>query len=180
MAKRLKLLHSRQIAGMSLGLVWGLLLGTICNRVPVVQKLELLIQDSLTRLHQVDAPPQEILLVTIDRAIAKPEHAFYTDLVARLIAAKAKVVIINLPYSLRRPLDSSLENPFKKLIEKYPDRIVLVTYTKRTASSVPSALSLYYHLLPFDNQKIQPLIVPERVDGFFEYEADLSDRLSCT
>jgi signal transduction histidine kinase len=178
MAKRLKILQSRQIAGMSLGLVWSLLLGTICNRVPVVQKLELLIQDSLTRLHQVDTPPQEILLVTIDRAIAKPEHAFYTDLVDRLIAAKAKVVAINLPYSLRRPLDSSLENPFKKLIEKYPDRIVLVTYTKKTASSVPSALSLYYHLLPFDNQKIQPLIVPERVDGFFEYETDLSDLTS--
>ena len=178
MAKRLKILHSRQIAGMSLGLVWSLLLGTICSRVPVVQKLELLIQDSLTRLHQVDAPPQEILLVTIDRAIAKPEHAFYTDLVARLIAAKAKVVAINLPYSLRRPLDSSLENPFKKLIEKYPDRIVLVTYTKRVTSSVPSALSLYHHLLPFDNQKIQPLVAPERVNGFFEYETDLWDLTS--
>ena len=178
MAKRLKILHSRQIAGMSLGLVWSLLLGTICNRVPVVQKLELLIQDSLTRLHQVEAPPQEILLVTIDRAIAKPEHAFYTDLVDRLIAAKAKVVAINLPYSLRRPLDSSLENPFKKLIEKYPDRIVLVTYTKRVTSSVPAALSLYYHLLPFDNQKIQPLVAPERVNGFFEYETDLWDLTS--
>jgi signal transduction histidine kinase len=178
MAKRLKILHSRQIAGMGLGLVWSLLLGTICSRVPVVQKLELLIQDSLTRLHQVDAPPQEILLVTIDRAIAKPEHAFYTDLVARLIAAKAKVIAINLPYSLRRPLDSSLENPFKKLIEKYPDRIVLVTYTKRATSSVPAALSLYYHLLPFDNQKIQPLVAPERVNGFFEYETDLWDSTS--
>lgn len=163
---------------MGLGLVWSLLLGAICSRVPVVQKLELLIQDSLTRLHQVDAPPQEILLVTIDRAIAKPEHAFYTDLVDRLIAAKAKVVAINLPYSLRRPLDSSLENPFKKLIEKYPDRIVLVTYTKRVTSSVPAALSLYYHLLPFDNQKIQPLVAPERVDGFFEYETDISDLTS--
>ena len=163
---------------MGLGLVWSLLLGTICSRVPVVQKLELLIQDSLTPLHQVEAPPQEILLVTIDRAIAKPEHAFYTDLVARLIAAKAKVVAINLPYSLRRPLDSSLENPFKKLIEKYPDRIVLVTYTKRVTSSVPAALSLYHHLLPFDNQKIQPLVAPERVNGFFEYETDLWDLTS--
>lgn len=162
------------MVGIGLGVTWSLLLNVVFSKLPIVQKLELEIQDSLTRLYKTNDLPKEILIVTVDSAIAKPEHKFYADLVERLISQKAKVVVINLPYSLRRPLDSSLENLLKKLIEKYPDQIVLVTYTKKRSEQVPS-LSIYYHLLPFDDKKIKPAVAPEQVHGFFEYEIDLSD-----
>lgn len=173
MGRILKALKTWGMAGISLGVAWSLLLGTVFSRLSIVQKLELGIQDNLTRLHKPSVLPKEILLVTIDQPIAQQQHNFYADLVKRLIAEGAKVVVLNLPHSLRRPLDSSLENPLKELVKKYPNQIVLVTYTNRRSYPVPSALSIYYHLLPFDNQRIKPLVAPERVHGFFEYEADL-------
>lgn len=178
MGKRLKLHNTWQMTGISLAVVWSLLLGKLFSQLPIVQELELLIQDSLTQLNKPDSLPDEILLVTIDQPIAKPEHSLYTGLVKRLIAQGAKVVVINLPHSLRRPLDSYLENPLKELIKKYPDQIVLVTYTKKYGQTVPSSLSIYYHLLPFDDQKIKPLVAPEQVHGFFEYEDELKDLTS--
>lgn len=177
MAKILKALNSWQMVGVGLGVTWSLLLGTVFSKIPIVQKLELGIQDSLTKLYKPGDLPKEILIVTVNSAIAKPEHNFYADLVNRLITQKAKVVVINLPYSLRRPLDSNLENPFKKLIEKYPDQIVLVTYTKKRSKQIPS-LSIFYHLLPFDDKKIKPAVAPEQVHGFFEYETDLLELTS--
>ncbi len=161
-----------------MGVAWSLLLSTLVSQLPIVQKLELGIQDGLTRLYKPSTPPNEILLVTIDKLSLNPNAPYYADLVKRLIAQGAKVVVINLPHSLRRPLDSSLENSLKKLIEQYPDQIVLVTYTKRLSQQVPSALSIYYHLLPFDDQKIEPLVAPEQVHGFFEYEVELKDLTS--
>ncbi|MHC5730647.1 MAG: CHASE2 domain-containing protein, partial [Nostoc sp.] len=133
------------MTGICLGVVCSFLLNAVFSKLPIVEKLELGIQDSLTRLHKPSALPSEILLVTIDRPIHKPEHKFYANLVTRLMDEEAKVVVLNLPNSLRRPLDSSLENSFKDLIKKYTNQIVLVTYTKRVSQSVPSALSIYYH-----------------------------------
>lgn len=178
MAKILKALNTWQMAGVGLSVTWSLLLGAVFSRLPIVQKLELGIQDSLTRLYKPDDLPKEILIVTVDSAIAKPEHNFYANLVERLITQKAKVVVINLPHSLRRPLDSSLENPLKELIRKYSDQIVLVTYTKKRSQQIPSALPIYYHLLPFDDKRIKPKINPEQVHGFFEYETNLLDLTS--
>ncbi len=178
MAKILKALNTWQIAGIGLGVTWSLLLSAIFSKLPTVQKLELGIQDSLTWLYKPDDLPNEILIVTVDSEIAKPEHNFYADLVNRLITQKAKVVVINLPHSLRRPLDSSLENLLKELIEKYPNQIVLVSYTKKSSQQIPSALPIYYHLLPFDDKKIKPKVAPEQVHGFFEYETDLLDLTS--
>lgn len=175
MAKILKALNTWQMAGVGLGVTWSLLLGAVFSRLPIVQKLELGIQDSLTWLSKADDLPDEILIVTVDSAVAKPEHNFYADLVKRLITQKAKVVVINLPHSLRRPLDSSLENLLKELIEKYPNQIVLVSYTKKRSQQIPSALPIYYHLLPFDDKKIKPKVAPEQVHGFFEYETELLD-----
>ncbi|MHC5820905.1 MAG: CHASE2 domain-containing protein [Nostoc sp.] len=178
MKKRSRAINTWQMTGISLGVVWSFLLNAVFSKLPIVEKLELGIQDSLTRLHKPSALPSEILLVTIDRPIHKPEHKFYANLVTRLMDEEAKVVVLNLPNSLRRPLDSSLENSFKDLIKKYTNQIVLVTYTKRVSQSVPSALSIYYHLLPFDDKRIKPLISPEQVHGFFEYETALKSLTS--
>lgn len=178
MEKRLRAINTWQMTGIGLGVVWSFLFNAVFSKLPIVEKLELEIQDSLTRLHKPSALPSEILLVRIDRPIHKPEHKFYANLVKRLIDEGAKVVVLNLPNSLRRPLDSSLENSFKELIKKYTHQIVLVTYTKKLSQSVPSALSIYYHLLPFDDNRIKPLISPEQVHGFFEYETALQSLTS--
>lgn len=166
MAKILNALKTWQMAGVSLGVAWSLILGTVFSKLPVVQKLELGIQDTLTRLYKPDDLPNQILIVTVDSVIAKPEHNFYADLVNRLIIQEAKVVVINLPNSLRRPLDSSLENLLKGLIEKYPNQIVLVTYTKKRSQQIPSALPIYYHLLPFDEKKLNQRLLQNKCMDF--------------
>lgn len=173
-----RLLKTWQITSISLGVTWSLILGAVFSKLPVVQKLELRIQDSLTRLYNVNSLSKEILLVKVNSAISEPKHNFYADLIKRLIAEKAKVVIINLPHSLRRPLDSNLEDSLKEVISKYSDRTVLVTYTKKLSQQAPSVIAIYYHLLPFDNENVRPNINPEQVHGFFEYETDLLDLTS--
>ncbi|MCC5641662.1 CHASE2 domain-containing protein [Nostoc sp. CHAB 5824] len=178
MERRLRAINTWQMTGIGLGVVWSFLFNAVFSKLPIVEKLELGIQDSLTRLHKPSALPSEIFLVTIDPPIHKPEHKFYANLVKQLMDEGAKVVVLNLPNSLRRPLDSSLENSFKDLIKKYTHQIVLVSYTKRLSESVPSALSIYYHLLPFDDNRIKPLISPEQVHGFFEYETALQSLTS--
>ncbi|MHC5831607.1 MAG: hypothetical protein ACYT04_90475, partial [Nostoc sp.] len=41
---------------------------------------------------------------------------------------------------------------------------------------------IYNHLLPFDGEQLQPLIAPETIQGFFEYEpeAEVPSALSST
>lgn len=173
-----KVLKTWQIASIGLGVTWSLILGAVFSRLPVVQKLELRIQDSLIRLYNVNSLPSEILIVTVDSTVSEPEHNFYADLIKRLITEKAKVVIVNLPHSLRRPLDSNLEDSLKQVISRHSDQIVLVTYTKKLSPPAPSVIAIYYHLLPFDNENIKPKINPEQVHGFFEYETDISDLTS--
>lgn len=174
----MKALNTWQVAGISLGLVWSLLYNALLGKVPIVQRLELGVQDSLIRLHKPSTPPSEILLVEIDESITKPKHTFYVDLVNRLITGGAKVVVLNLPNSLRRPLDSSLEDPIKEIVKNYSNQIVLVVYTNKPFGLEPPVISIYYHLLPFDDQKISPLITPEQVHGFFEYEPNLKSLAS--
>jgi len=178
MSRRWKILNIWLLAGMSLSVVWSLVLSVAFSRLPLVGKLELRIQDNLTRLHKRSVLPKEILLVTIDRSIPRPEHNFYAELVRGLIAKGAKVVVLNFPNSIRRPLDSRLENSLKQAIEKYSDQIVLVTYINRRSHPLPSVLSVYHHLLPFDRQSIKPLIAPEQVHGFFESEVGVKDLTS--
>lgn len=175
MSRRLNLLNIWLIAGVGLSVVWSLVLSTLLSQLPLVGKLELRIQDTLLRLYKPSVLPKEILLVTIDRPIARPEHNFYADLVQGLIDKGAKVVVLNLPNSIRRPLDSRLENSLKQAIAKFSDQIVLVTYIKRRSHPLPAVLSVYHHLLPFDRQSIKPLIAPEQVHGFFESEVGVKD-----
>ncbi|MDV2996772.1 MAG: hypothetical protein N4J56_006477 [Chroococcidiopsis sp. SAG 2025] len=116
MSRRLNLLNIWLIAGVGLSVVWSLVLSILLSQLPLVGKLELRIQDTLLRLYKPSVLPKEILLVTIDRPIARPEHNFYAELVQGLIDKGAKVVVLNLPNSIRRPLDSRLENSLKELI----------------------------------------------------------------
>ncbi len=159
-----------QVAGIGLGLVGSLLYSTLLGNLPIVQRLELAVQDNLIRLHKPTVPPNEILLVAVDQSSARHKHTFYADLVNRLIAKGAKVVVLNLPTSLRRPLDSNLEAPIKDLVKKNSNQIVLVVYASRQLDLNPSALSIYYHLLPFSDREISPLVSPEETHGFFEYD----------
>lgn len=174
----MKALNTWQVAGIGLGLVWSLLYNALLGKVPIVQRLELGVQDSLIRLHKPSTPPSEILLVAIDQPITRPIHTFYPDLVNRLIAKGAKVVVLNLPNSLRRPLDSNLEDPIKEIVKNHSNQIVLVVYTNKPFNLDPSVLSIYYHLLPFNDRKISPLITPEQIHGFFEYEPHLKSLAS--
>ncbi|MDV2994134.1 MAG: hypothetical protein N4J56_003788 [Chroococcidiopsis sp. SAG 2025] len=178
MSRRWKILNIWLLSGVGLSAVWSLVLSAVLSQLPLVGQLELRIQDNLIRLHKPSILPKEILLVTIDRPIARPEHNFYAELIRGLIDKGAKVVVLNLPNSIRRPLDSRLENSLKQAIAKFSDQIVLVTYIKKRSHPLPSVIPVYHHLLPFDRQSIKPLIAPEQVHGFFESEVGVKDLTS--
>ncbi|MHC5825356.1 MAG: hypothetical protein ACYT04_58280, partial [Nostoc sp.] len=56
-----------QIKFLSLGIGCSVFYNFIFSQIPLVQKLELQLQDTLLRLHHPKSPPKEIILVKIQR-----------------------------------------------------------------------------------------------------------------
>jgi hypothetical protein len=151
----------------------------------VVQKLELQLQDTFLRLNQPKTPPPEIILVKIqpqDLANQKLSlgRLFYADLVEHLLKAGASVVVLNLHNDWEESPDfeypikttESINKPLKNLVQNHHKQIVLVTRTNSITNSKKPKFFIYNHLIPFDSERLKPLIPPETIQGFFEYEPE--------
>jgi CHASE2 domain-containing sensor protein len=164
---------SRQIKFLRLGIACGVFYNFIFSQIPLVQKLELQLQDSLLRLHHPKSPPQEIILVKIQsKDLANQQlslgRVFYADLANHLLEAGASVVVLNLRNDWREPPDfeypinitEPINRPLKNLIQNHGDQIVLVTRTNSIDNSKKPRILIYNHLLPFDGEQLRPLINP--------------------
>ncbi|MEH1926064.1 MAG: CHASE2 domain-containing protein [Nostoc sp.] len=183
-----------QIKFFSLGIGCSVFYNFIFSQIPLVQKLELQLQDTLLRLHHPKSPPKEIILVKIQRKdLANQKlslgRVFYADLVNHLLEAGASVVVLNLRNDWREPpfeypikITEPINRPLKNLVQNHGAQLVLVTRTNSIYNSNKPKFLIYNHLLPFDGEQLQPLIAPETIQGFFEYEpeAEVPSALSST
>ncbi|MBD6619094.1 CHASE2 domain-containing protein [Komarekiella sp. 'clone 1'] len=184
-----------QIKFLSLGIGCGVFYNFIFSQIPLVQKLELQLQDTLLRLHYPKSPPKEIILVKIQRKDLANQmlslgRVFYADLVKHLLEAGASVVVLNLRNDWREPpefdypikITEPINRPLKNLVQNHSNRLVLVTRTNPISNIKKQNFLIYNHLIPFDGEQFQPLIPPHTIQGFFEYEpeAEFSRNLSST
>ena len=172
----------RPAIGICLITVWSLFYCAVSSNLPISNKMELDIQDSLIRLHKPGRLPEEILLVKIKQPAILGYNfhnlyklnIFYANLVKTLINSGAKLVVINLPDQMSQYIDldtaPQLEHPFQELISKYSNQIVLVARSSNLPSE-NSVLNNYNNLLPFDNESINPSIRPEQIVSYFRYAA---------
>ncbi|MEH2245584.1 sensor histidine kinase [Nostoc sp.] len=183
-----------QIKFLSLGISCGVFYNFIFSQIPLVQKLELQLQDTLLRLHHPKSPPQEIILVKIQKKdLANQKlsigRIFYADLVEHLLEAGASVVVLNLRNDWREPafeysskITEPINRPLKNLVQNHSDKLVLVTRTNSISNYKQTNFLIYNHLIPFDGEQLRPLIPPHTLQGFFEYEpeAEFPRNLSST
>jgi len=175
-----------------LGVGWSLVSSVFLSHFPLLKKLELSIQDELISFRSPKIIPQEILLIKIkERDLSRrgiiQELDFYADLVNKLIEHQASVVVLNLRYGWAQSLEfEKKEEPLQAsnrkirgLIDKYSERLVLVTRTIRQSENERVFLRIYNHFLPFNEQLI-PQVQPETVQGFFEYQPEAQNPLSLT
>ncbi|MBE9238786.1 CHASE2 domain-containing protein [Anabaena aphanizomenioides LEGE 00250] len=157
--------------------------------------MELQLQDIFLRLNQPKTIPPEIILVKIqpqDLANQKLSlgRIFYADLVEHLLESGASVVVLNLHNDweespeLEYPIkiNEIINKPLKTLVQNHSKQIVLVTRINSIINSKKPKFFIYNHLIPFDSERLQPLIPPETIQGFFEYEnqAETPAHLSST
>ena len=172
---------SWQKIAFGLGIGWSLVWSIIFSDIPLIQKLELNIQDRLICLTHPHTPPPEILLVKITEKDLRQwglqkEPVFYAKLVNQLIEEGASVVILNLLPNWVQTSDHA-NNPIKELVKTHPTQIVLVIPTTRLSSPYPTAWRSYNYFIPFDAQG-KPLKPLNSVLGFSEYEPDAKNPTS--
>lgn len=172
----------RQAIGIGLVTAWSFFYCAVSSNLPMLNKMELDIQDRLIRLHKPGLMPKDILLVKIEQPAILGYNfhnlyklnTFYAILVKSLINSGAKVVVINLPAQMSQYIeldtDPQLEHPFQELISKYSNQIVWVARPSNLPSE-NSVINDYYNLLPFDNESINPSIPPEQIVSYFRYAA---------
>ncbi|WP_375496109.1 CHASE2 domain-containing protein [uncultured Nostoc sp.] len=170
----------RQTIGIALVTAWSLFYCAVSSNLPMLNKMEMDIQDSLIRLHKPGLLPKEILLLKIKQPAILGHNfhnlyklnIFYANLVKSLINSDAKLVVINLPDQMNQYIDvdtdAQLENSLRDLISKYSNQIVLVARPSNLSSG-DSVLNNYDNLLPFDNESINPSIPPEQIVSYFRY-----------
>jgi signal transduction histidine kinase len=164
-----------------LGIAWSLLWSIILVNVPLVQKLELDIQDNLTRSGNSSNPPNEILLIKIKEEDLKKwkapqEPIFYADLVKRLLEEDAAVVVLNLLPNWIETADR-INNPISQLVRQHYAKVVLVLPTTSLSQLNPTEWRTYKSFIPFDDRG-EHLIRPREVLGFSEYEPEAKNPVS--
>lgn len=158
-----------------LGIGWSLLWSLVLSELHHTQKLDLSIQDGLIRLMASNRPPPEILLVPISETELKAwglaqQPQIYARLVNRLIKAEAAVVVINLLPNWVQTSDHP-NNPIKALIQQHTSQLVVVLPTSSVAYPHPTEWRNFESFLP-PNPKGNPLLAPQSILGFFEYEPE--------
>ena len=163
-----------QVARFTLSLSWGLFFGFFISIHPLMKKVEVYIYDYLIQQAKLPATNSSIILVKANDEKLAPtkEKLVYANLVERLLEGGASVVVLNLPHSWRNPDDNHWLNsqfshrPLRALVQKYSERLVLVTPIPTQPNSEKRQFQVYNHLL---NQDLKKSIPPQKNQGFFEY-----------
>jgi CHASE2 domain-containing sensor protein len=164
-----------------LGIGWSLLWSVVLSDLPLIQQLDLGLQDRQIAMGHPSTPPPEILLVTIGEADLKAwpsdrEPTIYTDLVQRLLGSGASVVALNLLPNWVQTSDHA-NNPVKTLVKQHASQIVIVLPTSSAGNPSPSEWRNYEYFLPL-NDKGESLFPPRSILGFSEYEPEAKHPLS--
>jgi signal transduction histidine kinase len=163
---------------LGLGIGWSLLWSLVLWDLPFNQQLDLCLHDRLIRLTQPRTPPPAIFLVTITQTDLTDwgnttQPAIYSTLVDRLLKGGATGVVINLLPNWVQTADHA-NNPIKTLIQNHSDRIVLVLPTSSATQLNPIEWRSYQYFLPTDNNG-EPILPPQSILGFAEYEPEVKD-----
>ncbi len=189
----MSLSKKRTIATLLLGIGFGFIYSSLFREIPWLQKLELNTYDTFLRWQSPNNPPEEILLVKLNRQyrekrVTDPnfsERVFYTSLIKQLLENDAAVVVLNLRHYWRDIPDSDWKDadlsnsPLRELVEKYSEQIVLVTPSNSLSNAHQSKLQIYDHFLPRKDDLSQT-ISPNSVQGFLEYELEAENSTSLT
>ncbi|WP_019500190.1 CHASE2 domain-containing protein [Pseudanabaena sp. PCC 6802] len=164
-----------------LGIGWSLLWSVVLSDLPLIQQLDLGLQDRQVAMGHPSTPPPEILLVTIGEADLKAwpsdrEPTIYADLVQRLLDSGASVVALNLLPNWVQTSDHA-NNPIKALVKQHASQIVIVLPTSSAGNPSPSEWRNYEYFLPL-NAKGESLFPPRSILGFSEYEPEAKHPLS--
>lgn len=176
------MMGSRVAWGVAWGVGWGTLISLLAGS-PAFYSLESLAQQKVWQWRGSQAPDPRVILVGIDGRVEGSkggnqvdfllERANYAALTQRLFLSGAKVVVLNLPSSFIVPQTLGLEDldaPLRRLIQQYPDRIVIAT--RSSQSFQQTELGIYNHFLPFSSLQLEYLVPPEHVQGFVQYRLD--------
>ncbi|MEE3719811.1 CHASE2 domain-containing protein [Tumidithrix elongata RA019] len=164
-----------------LGIGWSLLWSLILFDLPLVQQLDLSLQDRFIHLSRPSTTPPEILLVAISDSDLKSwgidkEPMVYTSLVKRLLDAGASVVVLNLMPNWVQTSDH-VNHPIKTLVQENASRIVVVIPTSSASQSNHTEWRSYEYFLP-STDKGNPLFSPRSIVGFSEFEPEAKHPLS--
>ena len=175
--------RSRQILGIASGLLLSLIYSAVAGSLPIFQKLELDVQDSLIRLHKPGPAPQNIVVIKIEQSALSVYdlhnlyklNIFYAALVKSLIANKASVIVLNLPEQMKQYIDTGTDartkRPLQELIQRDSSQIVLVARPSDSPSE-NVILNTYNNLLPFDDENTSQSIAPDQIVGYFRYASN--------
>ena len=176
----MKAFYIQQIIGFITGLFLSLIYCAVAGSLPLVQQIELDVQDSLIRFHKLGHPPKEILLVKLDQSDLSVYdlhnlyklNFFYAELVKRLMANGASVAVLNLPEQMKQYIDTGADTqakrPLQALIRRYSNQVVLVARPSDSPSGT-TVLNTFNNLLPFDDENLNRSIAPEQLIGYFRY-----------
>lgn len=167
-------LKTWQTAGIFLGVGWNLLYGLLFFNFSPFERLERRVYDGLIQLWSPSQLPEEILLVTINSETTQSGEwtpALCAKFVTRLIEAGAQIVVLDLPGRWAYPT-GNLDAPMRNLLEHDSEKIVLSIRTGSVTGPGYPVLPIYNHYLPFDDERLEPLVPPEQVFGFLEREPE--------
>ncbi len=171
-------LRNWQFLAGCLGIFWSLLYYFLSLAIPLTERLELEIQNSLMKKLSPTDVPRDIILVTIERKrkakeieIIQPD--LYLDLFDGLInIGKASVVILHFPNNwelAESSIDQENAKEPKRIDRNLAKKIVLAAPVKQFANKENPELPIYNEFLPFQDQELEPEFSPQEVHGFFEY-----------
>jgi len=101
------------------------------------------------------------------------ERASYQDLTDTLLEAGAAVVVLNLPSSFLTPQrvgNENLDASLQELLVRHPERLVLATRISESLGQ--KEFPIYNHFLTYTPDSFDPVVPPEFVQGFVQYQLD--------
>ncbi|NEP14730.1 MAG: CHASE2 domain-containing protein [Symploca sp. SIO2C1] len=171
-------LRNWQFLAGCLGILWSLLYYLLSLEIPLIENLDLEIQNSLMKKLSPSDVPSDIILVTIERKreakeieIIQPD--LYLNLLDGLIdKGKASVVILHFPNNWELAASSihqeNAKEP-KRIDRNLAKKIVLAAPVQQFANKENPELPIYNEFLSFQDKELEPEVSPEQVNGFFEY-----------
>ena len=191
----MKSIKIKQIQTIFVSITWSFfssLLGyfLIYNNIEIDNK-ETKVQNFLMSLRPQEKEPEEIVVLTSDNPQRVKDQRLDIQLADKLLENGAAVVVFNYPEQAFKlggskkksqsdnqsnKLDYG-EDKLTELIKKYQEQIVLVAPIENQANSVVPILQNpgQYIEYIFEEEEYTPVIEPNRVKGFFEYDPTSND-----